>query len=243
MKENLKYEILFFDLDDTLIDNHKNIEHAFKVATKFLNKPYNKTELERWFNHEETYWKSFTKGELKIPYSTDDERYIPYVRALRFVYFYDNKISIETAHEANELFISQMKTIIYEIDGASSLLKNLSQKYKIYITTNGPSSAATHKLETINSAKYISGYFSADLTKAKVSKPNKIYYDELLNFINFHDKSKILVIGDSLYYDILGGQNSGIDTCWFNKKGNNLENGYHPKFIINSLKKLEEILL
>lgn len=238
-----EYKVLLFDLDDTLIDNHKNIEYAFSEATKFLNKPYNDAELERWFAHEKVYWKDFTLGKIEAPFSKDDERYIPYVRALRFKLFYNNEISIETAHQANELFISKMNVAVHEIENASKVIKLLSKKYKLYVITNGPSSAATYKLESIDCKNEFSGIFSADLTKAKISKPNKVYYDEVCDFINFHDKNKILVIGDSLYYDVLGGMNSKIDSCWFNKKDSPLEEGYHPTYIIHSLLELKDILL
>ncbi|MCA9918126.1 MAG: HAD hydrolase-like protein, partial [Anaerolineales bacterium] len=32
-------------------------------------------------------------------------------------------------------------------------------------------------------------------------------------------KQEVLIIGDSLSSDILGGINYGIDTCWFNPNG------------------------
>ncbi len=34
--------------------------------------------------------------------------------------------------------------------------------------------------------------------------------------MNFSDKSKVLMVGDSLTSDIQGGINFGIDTCWYN---------------------------
>ena len=38
------------------------------------------------------------------------------------------------------------------------------------------------------------------------------------------DKKKILIVGDSLTSDIKGGNNIGIDTCWYNPKGANKPN-------------------
>jgi 2-haloacid dehalogenase len=32
-------------------------------------------------------------------------------------------------------------------------------------------------------------------------------------------RSEVLIVGDSLTSDILGGHNYGIDTCWFNPDG------------------------
>ena len=40
------------------------------------------------------------------------------------------------------------------------------------------------------------------------------------------DRSRTLIIGDSLTSDIQGGFNAGIDTCWFNPKGKKRPEGF-----------------
>ena len=51
-------------------------------------------------------------------------------------------------------------------------------------------------------------------------KPEKEYFEYAMANSPEKDKSKILVIGDSMSSDILGGINFGVDTCWLNPKGN-----------------------
>ena len=52
------------------------------------------------------------------------------------------------------------------------------------------------------------------------------------------DRNRMLIIGDSLKTDILGGIYNGIDTCWFNPnhKANTL--GIEPTYEIDKLKTL-----
>ena len=50
------------------------------------------------------------------------------------------------------------------------------------------------------------------------------------------------MIGDSLGADIKGGQNAGIDTCWVNLRNNVNDTGIVPKYEVNKLEKLFEIL-
>ena len=66
------------------------------------------------------------------------------------------------------------------------------------------------------------------------------YFDFVINNIPEKDKSKMLVIGDSQSSDILGGINSGIDTCWFNNENSKAE--YKSTYTITRLCDLKEIL-
>ena len=50
----------------------------------------------------------------------------------------------------------------------------------------------------------------------------------------------MLLIGDSLTTDILGGMNNGIDTCWFNHNNNSLPEEYCPTMTINRLLQLKK---
>ena len=76
------------------------------------------------------------------------------------------------------------------------------------------------------------------MTKNKVPKPSAIFFDELLEYINYNDRKKVLIIGDSLKSEVQGGMNSNIDTCWFNKNNEELPKEYKPTMTITSLKEL-----
>lgn len=53
--------------------------------------------------------------------------------------------------------------------------------------------------------------------------------------------NEMLIIGDELEKDVLGGMNNNIDTCWFNRK-NADSTGYKIDYEIKNLKELKEIL-
>jgi 2-haloacid dehalogenase len=55
-------------------------------------------------------------------------------------------------------------------------------------------------------------------------------------------KSEVLMVGDSLTSDIKGGNDSGIDTCWFNPSGLPLQDGMEPTFEIRRMDELLEIV-
>jgi len=49
-----------------------------------------------------------------------------------------------------------------------------------------------------------------------VSKPDPAIFHYALRHFSTLDPRNMLMIGDNLHSDILGGKNSGIDTCWYN---------------------------
>ena len=55
-------------------------------------------------------------------------------------------------------------------------------------------------------------------------------------------RASSIVLGDSLTTDIAGGNNAGIDTCWFNPHEQPNTAGVHVDYEIRSLKELERLL-
>ena len=52
----------------------------------------------------------------------------------------------------------------------------------------------------------------------------------------------MLIIGDELEKDVLGGIQNGIDSCWFNMKRAKNNTEIKPSFEITNLLELENIL-
>ncbi|MDU4473405.1 MAG: HAD hydrolase-like protein, partial [Clostridium perfringens] len=64
-----------------------------------------------------------------------------------------------------------------------------------------------------------------------------------LKHMNFSDKSKVLMVGDSLTSDIQGGINFGIDTCWYNPNKIKNETSIKPTYEISSFDELKSLLI
>lgn len=234
----MKYELLIFDLDDTIIDNLENVKYAFMKMSEYLGKKYTEEEFEKWYEFDKKYWTDFYSGKIDIPYEKNDTRYIPYVQSLRYKEFYKNKFDIDKALHINEIYLKSLKEVVFPIEGIKGTLEYLSEKYTLIIATNGPRQAVESKLTKIKCLDYIKETFSADMTENKVGKPNAMYFEELLKHINYFSKEKILLIGDSLRDDIKGGMNVGIDTCWFNRNKEQLSDEYKPTMIIKDIREL-----
>ena len=60
--------------------------------------------------------------------------------------------------------------------------------------------------------------------------------------IDGFDRSRALIIGDSLTSDIRGGNNAGIQTCWFNPRGAAPLPSIHVDYEVHRLEELKTIL-
>lgn len=235
-----KYETLIFDLDDTLIDNNKSIKYAFTIIINALELEYSDELFLKWMKFDTAYWHRWESGKMIIPESIKTlEDKITYLRANRFILFF-KKIGLDFnyAVSLNELYCSMLGINIKEIENARKLLSDLYNNHEIIIATNGPKEAAINKLEKAKLKSFISGLICSE--EIGFSKPMPEFFEFLYNTTKNKDKSKMLLIGDSLTTDILGGMNNGIDTCWFNPNNNSLPEEYYPTMTINKLLQLKK---
>lgn len=236
-----KYETVIFDLDDTLIDNHESIKYAFKVVLRVLDINYSDILLNKWKSHDTKYWHSWETGELNVPrYITKLEDKITYLRANRFIRFFKVlDLSFEDAVSLNDIYCNNLGVNIVEVKGANDLLSSINNR-EIVIATNGPKDAAINKLEKANLNSYISLLVSSE--EVGHSKPNSEFFDYMIYRCDNKNKDNMLLVGDGLSTDILGGMNNNIDTCFYNPNNIVIPNTYKPTMSVNKLKELKRRL-
>lgn len=195
---------VFLDMDGTLLDFYKSESVAlskvlqdFKIeATDEKIKLYSAINLSQW--------KRLEKGEI------DRDR----VLVGRFEIFFEQLGETADASQARRLYEKYLSQGHYFIDGAEDLLEILSKKYDLYIATNGTKKVQLSRIASSGIEKYFKDIFiSEDLG---CNKPDKLFFEKCFEKIRSIDLSETVIIGDSLSSDILGGNNAGIKTVWFN---------------------------
>lgn len=242
----MKYKILIFDLDDTLIDNRENVRAAFKRMIEVENKPYSDGEFERWYEVDRKFWIDWQDGLIELPdkfkseigKKTDD--FLDWVRAQRVLIYFNNAISLERAIELNTLYMNALIEEVRAIEGSQEILKYVSGRYKILVATNGPKVATKHKLEKIGCEQYVTEILSADMFG--YMKPKVEFFEAIEQKYQDFDRSDYLIIGDSLKSDVGFGMNAGIDSCWFNRNQEALDYNHKPTLTITKLSELADIL-
>jgi 2-haloacid dehalogenase len=128
----------------------------------------------------------------------------------------------------------------YFLPGAEAAVARLSEKYKLYLVSNGTTDVQMSRLESAGIGKYFQEIFiSQDIG---VDKPDKVFFDRCFARIPGFEKQKAMIVGDSLTSDIQGGRNAGIATCWVNPKEKPAREDIPADYQIKALSELEALL-
>ena len=226
-----KYEIFLFDADGTLYDYDIAEKNALKTMFDYYGFGYSEEIRLKYREINQSVWESYEKNEI-----TKDE-----LQTIRFKRLFSNSNISCDENEFNEKYIKELSKGSFLIDGALEICKEIFYyNKKIYIVTNGM--FQTQKIRFANSMikDYISDYFISE--RIGFQKPQPQYFDYVFTHIPQIEKSKILLIGDSITADIVGANSAGIDSCWFNKFGKVNNTDIIPTYEICDLFQLKKFL-
>ncbi len=199
-----KYEIILFDSDNTLYDHNIHERTAIFCAFSQYGAELSEEQYLLYKKINDDIWKEFERG---ISHEGG-----PLIE--RFNRFSDISGVSLSSEEINTLYIEALSNQCSPFPESESVCRELSKKHTLYIITNGTESVQLKRYEKSPLRPYFSGIFTA--ASIGVQKPRPEYFDRVLERIGNPPRSKVIVIGDSLTSDILGGANANLDTCWFN---------------------------
>ncbi len=230
-----KYEILLFDADNTLLDFTKAEELAFRETCLASDMEYSDELYRQYSEINDSLWKRIEKKEITLDF-LKLERFRLLLLAVGYP---ECDKTIAEAEKMRDTYIASLGEQACLVDGAEEICKKLSGHYRMYIGTNGISRIQRSRFEKSG----LSGYFDDIFVSEEIgaAKPSAAYFDYVFSRIEESDKSKYLVIGDSLTSDCDGAIAYGLDICRFNP--NNLpDNGRKLTYNITKLSELERIL-
>ena len=202
----MKYTTLLLDLDETLFDFSKSEKFAIDKLMEKYNIPVTEENRRLYSKINDEKWKKLERGELTRP-QIFRERFDDFLKK--------TGVTADT-DEANLSYMQFLSQASFILDGALETCKKLSGNYLLYLVTNGTKIVQKGRLSGSPIMKYIKDVFISE--EIGFNKPQKEYFDYVLEHIEEKDKTKILVVGDSLSSDIAGAENSGLDSCWVNRK-------------------------
>lgn len=207
------YEALLMDADGTLLDFDKTEEESFLKVLLRYGLPPLKSLTEEYHRINKECWEAYEDGSME----RND------VLTFRFERFFAGHAITVKGTEVEEFYRQYLEKGIHLIPGAIEVCEYLKQRYDLYIVTNGV--AATQHIRLRDSG--LSGYFKEIFIseEAGSQKPQKEFFNYCFARIPNAAPEKMLVIGDSLSSDMMGGVNAGVDTCWYNaSRGENKKN-------------------
>ena len=228
----MKYKTILFDADGTLYDFDKAAVEALKSSFKKYNLEWTENTFSIYEDVNKKIWNDFEKGLI-----TTKE-----IKTERFKRFFDiieisNVDSLQFSKDYLE-FLSQNN---YLLDGAKDIVKWSSEKFELAIVTNGLASVQNPRFKSSELRKYFKHIIISE--EIGFAKPKKEIFDHTFDLLNNPSKESVIIIGDNLTSDIKGGEDYGIDTCWFNPAKTVSNTGIKPTYEISILNELKKILL
>jgi 2-haloacid dehalogenase len=197
---------VLIDLDDTILDFHRSEAEALSEALRGMNIEPTDGVIKRYSEINDRLWKMLEKGEI--------EKSVLLYR--RFELFCEHYGFVCDAKEMARTYMESLSENAHLFDGAAELCQRLSTHFRLYIVTNGVEFIQKRRFSKSGLAEYFSGVFISGVIGHE--KPSVKYFEHLSSEIADFDKSKAIIVGDSLSSDIKGGVSFGIDTLWYNPK-------------------------
>ena len=224
------FEFLFLDLDDTILDFQKAEHIALSKTLRSFGLEPTETVLKRYNLINKAHWEALERKEL-----TREQ-----VLVGRFqVLFEEMGIAVEPVQVARA-YENNLSIGHYFLPGAEEAVESLSKKYKLYLASNGTAKVQAGRLASAGISRFFEEVFVSQEIGA--NKPSVEYFERCFAQIPGFDKSKAIIVGDSLTSDILGGQNAGIATCWVNPQHKEGKPGIRVDYEIEALSQLENLL-
>ena len=225
----MRYKILLFDLDDTLLDFGAN--EADSLSSLFQQHGYAFTDeiFNTYEDINKKLWSDYEKGKIKL----DDVLNSRFSQTLL-------KLGISgVGHDWENQYRELLGNGSQLIEGALDLCQSLSASHRMFVITNGVTQTQIKRLKQAGLYDFFEDVF--DSQSVGFQKPSKEFFDFVTSHINNFDINEALIIGDSLNTDIKGGILAGIDTCWFNKKLQKGSVEIQSTYVISNLTELKDI--
>lgn len=222
-----QYEWILFDADETLF--HFDAFRGLQLTFSRFGVEFNQLHYQEYQTANKALWVEYQNGNI-----TASE--------LQIQRFHSWAIQLNILpQQLNSAFLSMMAEICIPLEGAVNLLDALKGKIKMGIITNGFTELQQARLERTG----LKNHFDLVVISEQIgiAKPHPGIFEHALALMGQPARDRVLMVGDTLETDILGGFNAGLDTCWLNKDNKSLVENILFKFEVSSLTELKNLLL
>ena len=227
----MRYTHVLFDADDTLFDFQASCRVALSRTVEQLVGRELPGAFEVYERNNRLWWLAFEKGETTMD-KLSTGRFVDFIRDMELT-------GCGTPEQWRDEYQKNLGACCILIDGAEELCNKLLGRCRMYIVTNGIASVQRDRM----SRAPIRGCFEELFISQELGcrKPQPEYFEIVMQKLGDVEKSRILVVGDSLTSDIKGGIDAGLDVCWYNPHGK--EPGeLKPNYTVSTLAEIEEII-
>ncbi|GGQ03457.1 pyrimidine 5'-nucleotidase [Shewanella litoralis] len=221
-----KYQWILFDADETLF--HFDAFAGLKLMFSRFDIEFSANDFTLYQQVNKPLWVEYQNGLITAAH-------LQHTRFNEWA----SKLSVTPQH-LNSQFLAAMADICQPLPGARELVDSLTGKVNLGIITNGFTELQSIRLSRTGFQDAFSPVvISEQLGKAK---PDVAIFNHAFSLMGDPDKHQVLMVGDNLHSDILGGINAGIDTCWLNHHGAVVSDDIAPSYQVSNLTELHQLL-
>jgi len=225
------YTTILLDADGTLLDFDTAEKEALTRLYKEAKIPVTEETLAVYSRINGILWKKLEKNEV-----TRQE-----LKDTRFsLTFKELGLDRDDGIELSKKYQQELGKQAQLLDGAFETVQKMAENFELAIITNGNQDTQHSRIQNSGLKSFMKHIFISE--EMNVQKPNREFFEQVLNQIDEKDTSRILVVGDSLSSDILGANNAGLDSCWINANNESASKAITPTYTISSIKELLKIL-
>lgn len=225
------YDTLLLDADGTLLDFDACEEVALHYTFAQNGLPYDREIKRVYQRYNDALWEQFERGEV----SKEQLQQLRFARTLQHLQLPGDPKTL------NRLFMQKLGQGGFTIPGAEEVLSALYGKVRMVVVTNGITATQHSRMQRSGLLPYIDRTFVSDETGSQ--KPHRQFFDYVFEHLPQLDPARTLMVGDTLHADMLGGQQAGLDTCWYEPTGCKSDEGLKITYRIANLCDLLTIVL
>lgn len=228
------YDAIFFDLDHTLWDYETNsrltlceLHEEFELMPA-MGIPQN--DFLHTFNKvNHALWDRYNRGEINRDHIREER----FAQILRSWYVENDQLADTLSREY--IHRCPQKTSLFP--HAVEMLTYLSEKYRLFILTNGFDDVQEVKLTQAAIRPFFQQVITSETTGHR--KPSREIFSHALSCAA-STGDRCLMIGDNLQADIAGALNAGLHAAYFNPNGQ--RHALKPHYEISCLSEVRNIL-
>jgi 2-haloacid dehalogenase len=200
----VRYNWVLFDADGTLFDYDRAEAQALRATFADAGHPFEPGHAEVYRQVNGALWRAFERGEIAQAV----------LKVRRFEQLLAAVGMEADAAAFSRRYLENLGLAADLVPGAERVVRALHGRVGLVLITNG--------LKQVQRSRFarspIGGCFAEVVISEEVgaAKPDARIFDAAFERMGCPPKKEVLIVGDSLTSDMRGGNDYGIDTCWFN---------------------------
>jgi len=202
-----RYQWLLFDADGTLFDFEHAELAALEQAFRQFGAPFQAAYLEVYREINRALWLELERG-LIAPGRLKVRRFERLLAALGLAW---------SPAAFSDAYLQFLGAGTQLIEGAQELVQACHAAHHLAIVTNGLQAVQRSRLARSSIGPLFRHVIISE--EIGVAKPDARFFDAAFALIGQPSRDQVLMIGDNWSSDIAGAAAYGLDTCWFNPRG------------------------